>query len=149
MTDSRKTRNVYRSISPSLMKGASAAIAVLTLILGTLLPVLTGPTVSRALVNVVWGSVHGLGFLLTSLFPAVTPGALNFLITLFGMLIWPLLATYGIYRGTEAVLRRRSTALSTICALVFLGSIVWNVPIGEVRKSFVYYLPLYTAFMDR
>lgn len=136
------------SNSTFFKQGLSVTLAGVTLVLGTLLPVLSGPKVQDALVNVVWGSVYGIGFLVTSPLP-VTPGIISFVATIFGMLIWPLLVAYGVYKGARALLRSQRPRLLAISAFIFAVSVCWNMPIRQVADSFVYYMPLYTAFMDR
>lgn len=131
-----------------LRPAISLAVAVVTLILGTVLPVLSGPRVASAFVNVVWGSVYGLGFWMVSIVPERGTGAINFATTVFGMLLWPAIVLYATYKTANIMLRRNLPAI-TVCAVFFLLSLLWNVHIGNVKQTFVYYLPLYTAFMDR
>jgi hypothetical protein len=122
---------------------------VVTLVLGTLLPVLTGPMVSTALINVVWGSVYGFGFWLSSMVPVTSPGMISLTLTVSGMIIWPLLVLYGLYKAIYIFINRQNTLAITVGAILFVLSMLWNLQIGQVRQSFVYYLPLYTAFLDR
>jgi hypothetical protein len=127
----------------------SLLIAVTTITIGVLLPVISGPKTSDALINIFWGSIYGLGFLLTDLLPSVEPGLARFAIVAFGMLIWPVGIAYGVYRVVNAMMAYGNARLLALAALAFVASLMWNVEIGKVRNSFVYYLPLYTAFMER
>ena len=88
-------------ISYVLRSAISLAAALVTLILGTVLPVLTGPKVASALVNVVWGSFYGIGFWMVSVVPEKGQGAISFVMTC------PRLSSSGNQRPTGVVAHER------------------------------------------
>lgn len=128
---------------------SSVFISIFTISIGIFLPVISGSKSSDVLVNVPWGSLYGFGFFLTDFLPNVDPGLARFAIASFGIIIWPIGVVYSVYKVANNVLMRGNIKLLTITAFMLIISLMWNVEIGKVKTSFVYYLPLYSAFMDR
>jgi len=102
-----------------------------------------------ALVNVIWGSLYGMGFLIINSLPAFRPGTVGLLLLICGMVIWPLIIAFGVYRAAHALAKKKFTWAHLAISILFVASLLWNEEIGQVKNSFIYYLPLYTAFMDR
>jgi hypothetical protein len=126
----------------------SIIISLTTLAFGVFLPVLSGPQESLAFVNVVWGSVYGLGFLFLSWVPHPDPGILNLLMIGTGLLLWPLAVIWTIYIIYYRIICSGNTVLISIALIGFCLSLVWIVQIRHINNSLAYYLPIYSAFLE-
>jgi hypothetical protein len=134
--------------SPFKRRAIALASALLTLALGTLLPVLTGPKVATAYINVIWGSIYGLGFWVLSALPLVSPGIASFVVNVSGMIIWPLIVVHSLYKALNTNFIWRTSYGTAFFGVAFLLSALWNVQIGQINRSFIYYMPLYSIFLD-
>ena len=111
------------------------------------LPVLTGPQVPAAYINLFWGSIYGLGFLLVAQLGHFNPGPVALSLAIFGMLIWPLAVTYALYRGFRSLFARQ-TRWVALGLGIFSATLAYNVQIASVRGTYVYYLPIFSAFLE-
>lgn len=72
-------------------------LALIALMLGTLLPVITQLLFGTTFANPVWGSIYALGFWLwETLFGYPGFGNLGFLYAVVGAVLWPLSVTVGL-----------------------------------------------------
>lgn len=141
MTNGMLHRNIVSNITSFIMSLITAAA-------GMFLPMLTGPKVDDALINIFWGSVYGLGFLLAEQLGHFSPGFTAFLMTIFGMVIWPVVVMFVLYRTLLTVFTRHRVWVVILVLSLLAASLAYNVAIGTARGTYVEHMPLFTAFMD-
>lgn len=124
------------------------ALSLLTGAVGMFLPVFTGPKLYEAWINVFWGSIYGLGFLLVEQVGHFNPGPTAFALTIFGMVIWPLTVIFALYKGFLILFMRQRRWVVVVALLLLVVSLTYNVSIGSVRGTYVERMPIFSAFMD-
>lgn len=126
----------------------AAVATIITGAVGMFLPVFTGPDVPKAWINVVWGSVYGLGFLIAQSVTPMQPGLSGFAVAIFGMLIWPVGVLLVLYRLLLRVFGSGEQLVKYGISGLLMLSLAWNVQIASIPGTFIERLPLFSAFLD-
>ena len=93
--------------APTTQWAFPPTLALVTLGLGTFLPLVTKFFIGVALANPIWGSLYGLGFWIWEAFFGLPGfGNLGFVYAVFGAALWPLSLTVAVALGLKSTLER-------------------------------------------
>lgn len=125
------------------------AIAMLAAMFGMFLPIFSSPLVSGGAVNVIWGSLYGLGFaLLHSLFHDYHSGLLGFSYAVAGFIVWPVVLTLLLIKLLRLFELRLSGIYRVAIGVLIVACFVINIPIERVQGSYADGLPIFTKYID-
>lgn len=135
--------NIYK------FRSLRIGVALLAAAFGMFFPIFSGPFVPDGLVNVVWGSLYGLGFaLLHILFHGYHLGFLGFTYAVLGFLIWPIVLTLLLIKLFKSLDAAKSPYLKVAVLIVVACSFAVNIPITKVQGSYADGLPIFTKYID-
>jgi hypothetical protein len=113
---------------------------------GTLLGVLTMPLVEGGVVNLVWGVIYGLGFWAVSSIVLPEQGWTGFTYLVVGAVIWPIVLTVALMIAFPRWINHQLYGRWAVISIVVSLFIIF--PMRNAVGTFVYYLPLFSAFLE-
>jgi len=124
-------------------------LITVTLLVGMFLPLVTTFISADGMINILWGSVYGLGFFFLQLAIGLyRGGAIGLLYGLAGFILWPAIVAYILARWLQSVRRKEKYTLILIWRICVVLSIFISIPISHVQDSFAETLPLFTKYID-
>ena len=124
-------------------------LITVTLLVGMFLPLVTTFISADGMINILWGSVYGLGFFFLQLAIGLyRGGAIGLLYGLAGFILWPAIVAYILARWLQSVRRKEKYTLILILRICVVLSIFISIPISHVQDSFAETLPLFTKYID-
>ena len=124
-------------------------LITITLLVGMFLPLVTTFISADGMINILWGSVYGLGFFFLQLAIGLyRGGAIGLLYGLAGFILWPAIVAYILARWLQSVRRKEKYTLILIWRICVVLSIFISIPISHVQDSFAETLPLFTKYID-
>ena len=117
---------------------ASIVLGLVTFTFGVLLPA-TG--LFGGAVNLIWGSVYGLGWSLLGFAIGLRHAAF------FGFLVWPAVVTIFIVWSSARIMRSSRPMVKYLWVGMFLASLAVDAPLASVYNGEFYSLPLFYSMM--
>lgn len=123
-------------------------ICLTTLIVGMFLPIISSPLREGGLINVIWGSVYGLGFAASEkIFGREYFGVLGLLRAIWSFILWPGFAFFAVKALLSKSIRWKSVGKLWIISIVSLTFLI-NVPIENIQDLNLDMLPIFTKYVD-
>jgi hypothetical protein len=124
-----------------------AASIVLT---GMFLPIITGSVYPPdGMVNLIWGSLLGVGFGTELLIFGHAPAGLFGLLWGFvGFIVWPAVVVSIFVRTWKFVQNHKSGFVSGMIRALVVASFFWCLPITKIQPSGLHVLPIFTKYID-
>lgn len=133
----------WTSSKPSF---SAVVLTFIGLLSGTVLYLFTLEWVEGGLVNPIWGSLYGFGFLALSPFVEPRPGIGGFVYFLVGAVIWPLVVTLCVLFWINKALLNK--AKQPLAIALLSASFLVIFPMNGAPGTVFYYLPIYGVFLD-